>query len=56
MRCKACNKIQKDDEVRLYDDLCRKCYEVSTRPDDEHHDDDAHEYVLWDQGWEKDDE
>jgi len=55
VRCKACNKIQKNEEVRLYDDLCRNCYEVATRPDEEH-EDHAQKYVLWDQGWEKDDE
>lgn len=55
MRCKACNKMQTQSEIKLYDDLCRKCYEVSARPDDEHPDDTAHISILWDEGWEKDD-
>jgi len=50
MRCKACNKPQSAEEAKLYDDLCRKCYEVATRPDDDHKDQGLGP-VYEDEGW-----
>jgi len=38
MRCRCCDRVQTPQEVRLYDDFCRECYEKSTRPDDERED------------------
>lgn len=45
--------MQSEQEVRLYDDFCRKCYEVSVKPDDEHKDQGLDPLYL-DEGWLKD--
>ena len=53
MRCKGCNRMQSNLEQKLYDDFCKKCAEVSQRPDDEHADQGL-DTVYLDQGWTKD--
>lgn len=53
VRCKSCNKIQSSDEVRVYDDLCRKCFEISMRPDEDHPDQGL-DPIYVDEGWEQD--
>lgn len=50
MRCKACNRIQSPEEIKLYDDLCKKCFEIATRPDDDHQDQGLGP-VYEDDGW-----
>jgi len=53
VRCKACNKIQLSEESKLYDDLCRKCFEIAMRPEEDHPDQGL-DSVYIDEGWSKD--
>ena len=50
MRCRCCNRMQTPQEAKLYDDFCKKCYEISTKPDDDH-EDQGLDPVNWDEGW-----
>jgi hypothetical protein len=50
MRCKACNRMQTAKDQKLYNDLCRRCYEIAVRPDDDH-EDQGLDPVNWDEGW-----
>ena len=50
MRCRCCNKMQTAEEVKIYDDFCRKCYEIASKPDDDHSDQGLGP-VYEDEGW-----
>lgn len=50
MRCAICNRIQSDNEVDLYDDICKVCHDIIKDPEDDKQDQGL-EPIIEDQGW-----